>query len=316
MDGDGPRWSVSTQLGPPRRARHDDRVGPPRPALEVADVIREHGDAFLAKYGGTLTAAQRQALRDLAALPHGRAGRARRALRRLRPRTHRLQLVPQPPLSQVPGPGPRRWLEREAELLLPVEYHHVVFTLPAEVAELALANPACCTTLLFQAAAATLARRGRQPEAAGRAARRPAGAAHLGAEPAPSSARARRRHRRRPVVRRSVVTSMRHRRWRSCRPGFFLPVRVLSRVFRGKFLDGSAQSPSRRASCASPGGWRAGRARRPSPRWLRPLYAQGLGGVRQAAVRRPGAGAQVPGPLHAPRGHQQSPAASSSTTAR
>src|SRR5207244_1905684 len=40
-------------------------VGPPRPALEVADVIREHGEAFLAKHGGSLTVAQRKALRDL-----------------------------------------------------------------------------------------------------------------------------------------------------------------------------------------------------------------------------------------------------------
>src|SRR5207245_242441 len=49
-----------------------------------------------------------------------------------------------------------RWLEREADLLLPVEYHHVVFTLPAEVAELALANPTVLYGALFQAASATL----------------------------------------------------------------------------------------------------------------------------------------------------------------
>jgi hypothetical protein len=41
-------------------------AGPHRPALEVADVIRGHGAAFLAQYGGTLTAAQRRALRELA----------------------------------------------------------------------------------------------------------------------------------------------------------------------------------------------------------------------------------------------------------
>ena len=39
-----------------------------------------------------------------------------------------------------------RWLERESTYLLPVEYHHVVFTLPAELAELALTNARCCTT--------------------------------------------------------------------------------------------------------------------------------------------------------------------------
>ncbi len=44
----------------------NDSAGPHRPALEVADIIRQHGDAFRAQYGGTLTAAQRKALRDLA----------------------------------------------------------------------------------------------------------------------------------------------------------------------------------------------------------------------------------------------------------
>ena len=121
---------------------------------------------------------------------------------------------------------------------MPVEYHHVVFTLPAEVAALALANRPPLYDLLFQAAAATLRDVAANPKRLGAAGRRPDGAAHLGPEPAPSSARARRRHRRRPVVRRAGRSSMRRRSWVSCRPGFFLPVRVLSRVFRGKFLDG------------------------------------------------------------------------------
>ena len=60
-------------------------VGPERPALEVAEVIREHGDAFLAQYGDTLTDTQRKALRDLAACRTATLSRPCRALPRLRP---------------------------------------------------------------------------------------------------------------------------------------------------------------------------------------------------------------------------------------
>ena len=53
-------------------------------------------------------------------------------------------------------PWPARWLAREAEWLLPVDYYHVVFTLPAELSDLALANPRMLYNHLFQAASATL----------------------------------------------------------------------------------------------------------------------------------------------------------------
>jgi hypothetical protein len=49
-----------------------------------------------------------------------------------------------------------QWLEQQAEHLLPVDYHHVVFTLPAEIAALALANPTLLYDLLMRSAAATL----------------------------------------------------------------------------------------------------------------------------------------------------------------
>ena len=88
------------------------------------------------------------------------------------------------------------------------------------------------------------------------------GAPYLGPEPAPSSARALRRHGRRTVARGT--------RWVACRPGFFLPVRVLSRLFRRLFLDGLAP-PSRPASCASR------RARRPATA----AFARRLRALRQ-----------------------------------
>src|SRR5438552_1509785 len=133
-----------------------ESVGPPRPALEVADVIRQHGDAFVAQYGGSLTAAQRKALRDLArcrtAALGGHVWRcADCGHERIAYNSCRNRHCP-----KCQALARARWLQREAELLLPVEYHHVVFTLPAEVAELALGNPALLYNVLFQAASATL----------------------------------------------------------------------------------------------------------------------------------------------------------------
>ncbi len=133
-------------------------VGPQRPAVEVADVIREYGEKFLAaRYGGTLTGGQRRtccatwppvARRPWAAIckrcgdcGHEAAG---------------LQLLSQSPLPQVPGRVPSRVARPRARFLLPVEYHHAVFTLPQEVAAVALARPALLYDLLFRAAAATL----------------------------------------------------------------------------------------------------------------------------------------------------------------
>jgi hypothetical protein len=160
-------------------------------------------------------------------------------------------------------------LEREAKLLLPVEYHHVVFTLPAEVAELALANPKACYDALFQAAAATLRDVAANPKRLG---------AQLGILLVLHTWGQNLHHH--PHVHgvvtggglscdaRGIVDAC--PRWRACRPGFFLPVRVLSHVFRGKYLealrqrhaDGKLRFPERLATLADASAF---------ARWLKPL---------------------------------------------
>lgn len=130
-----------------------------------------------------------------------------------------------------------RWLERESAYLLPVEYHHVVFTLPAELAELASAHPGPLYNLLMQSAAQTLRELAANPKRLG---------AQVGVLMVLHTWGQNLHHH--PHVH-CVVTggglSCNARgeinatpRWMSCRPGFFLPVRVLSRVYRGKFLTG------------------------------------------------------------------------------
>jgi hypothetical protein len=130
-----------------------------------------------------------------------------------------------------------RWLEQQAEHLLPVEYHHVVFTLPAAVADLALANQAALYDLLMRSAAATLREVAANPQRLG---------AVVGVLMVLHTWGQNLHHH--PHVHCVVTggglscdaagTTDAAPRWVACRPGFFLPVRVLSRVFRGKFLDG------------------------------------------------------------------------------
>lgn len=120
---------------------------------------------------------------------------------------------------------------REAELL-PVPYFHVVFTLPAEVGAIAYQNKAEVYGLLFKAAARTLTTIAADPE-------------HLGAEIGVTAVlhtwgQTLDHHPHVHCIVPGGGISPDGQRWISCRPAFFLPVRVLSRLFRRLFLDGLA----------------------------------------------------------------------------
>jgi hypothetical protein len=241
-------------------------VGVERPAVEVADVIREYGEAFLAAHGGWLTAAQRQALRDLAVCRTAAlgghiqrcddCGHERPAYNSCRNRH----------CPKCQATARAAWLDRESAFLLPVEYHHVVFTLPQEVADMALAHPAVLYDLLFQAAAVTLREVAANPKRLG---------AQIGVLMVLHTWGQNLHHH--PHVH-CVATggglSCNARgevdgipQWVSCRPGFFLPVRVLSRVFRGKYLALLGQA----FDSGKLKGWLDAAA---FTRWLAPLYAK------------------------------------------
>jgi hypothetical protein len=123
-----------------------------------------------------------------------------------------------------------RWLEARRRELLPVRYVHAVFTLPAQLAPLALQNKSEVYGLLFRASAETLLTVARDPR-------------HLGAEIGFFSVlhtwnQKLLHHPHVHCVAPAGGLSPDHTRWIAARPGFFLPVRVLSRVFRGKFVAG------------------------------------------------------------------------------
>jgi hypothetical protein len=122
-----------------------------------------------------------------------------------------------------------RWLEKRLDELLPVEYFHVVFTLPHRLAPLALQNKAAVYGLLFDATAETLARIAADPR-------------HLGAEIGFLAVLHTWGQKLDPHPHLHCIVpgggfDPAGERWVSCRPGFFLPVRVLSRLFRRLFLD-------------------------------------------------------------------------------
>ena len=238
-----------------------------RPPLEVADVIRSHGEAFLQKYGSHLSATQKKALRDLAACRTAALGGHRECCldcgaERLAYNSCRNRHCPKcQALSRA------RWLERESAYLLPVEYHHVVFTLPAELAELALSNASALYNLLMQSAAETLREVAANPQRLG---------AQVGVLMVLHTWGQNLHHH--PHVH-CVVTggglSCNARgevdaspRWVSCRPGFFLPVRVLSRVYRGKFLAG-LRALEAQGKLKLPDGLATS-----FTAWLSPLYAK------------------------------------------
>jgi hypothetical protein len=206
-----------------------------RPLLEVADVVRAHGDAFLARHGAALSAGQRRALTAVAACRTaalgghlhrcGACGHEAIAYNSCRNRH----------CPKCQGSRTAAWLQREASFLLAVDYYHVVFTLPAAVAQIVWQNRRQGYTWLFQAAQQTLREVAANPR-------------HLGAQLGwlavlHTWGQDLHYHPHLHVVAMGgglacaadgTVTAP--PRWVSCRPGFFLPVRVLSRVCRGKYL--------------------------------------------------------------------------------
>jgi hypothetical protein len=198
------------------------------PRLEVAEVFRDHGDAFLDRYGDTLRPEQRRALNDIAACRTAalgghveecdRCGHQRIAYNSCRNRH----------CPKCQATAAAQWMEdREAELL-PVEYFHVVFTLPALLGPIALQNPREVYNILFRAAAETLQQIAADPK-------------HLGAEIGflavlHTWGQNLEHHPHVHCVVPGGGPSPDGSQWIACEPGFFLPVRVLSRVFRGKFL--------------------------------------------------------------------------------
>lgn len=201
-----------------------------RPRLEVAEVIRSCRDAFLEQYGAGLTPVQRRALDDLTACRTAALGGHILGCLECGHQEISYNSCGNRHCPKCQGTAAARWLETQAADLLDTPYFHVVLTLPGALGPIALHNPREVYGLLIRAAAETLLEVAANP-------------IHLGAEVGVLAVlhtwgQNLTLH---PHVH-CVVTggglSHDESRWIAGRDDFFLPVRVLRRVFRGKFLSG------------------------------------------------------------------------------
>ena len=200
-----------------------------QPALEVADIFRVHGPAWRTAQRGHLSLGQLKVMsaieqcRSAALGGHvlrcGGCGTDQVAYNSCRNRH----------CPKCQSSAAKRWLDARQADLLPVEYYHVVFTLPAPIADIAYQNKAVMYGLLFDLAAEVLLTIAADPK-------------HLGARIGAT------------LVLHTWGSALTHhphihgivpggglspdgKTWAACRPGFFLPVRVLSRLFRRRFLE-------------------------------------------------------------------------------
>jgi hypothetical protein len=197
--------------------------------LEVADIFRVHGPAWRAVQRGHLSLGQ---LKVMSAIEQCRsAALGGHVLRcggcgvdQVSYNSCRNRHCPKCQSSAA-----KRWLEARQADLLPVEYYHVVFTLPAPIADIAYQNKAVMYGLLFDLAAEVLLTIAADPKHLG---------ARIGATLVLHTWGSALTHH--PHVHGIVPgggLSPDGKTWVACRPGFFLPVRVLSRLFRRRFLE-------------------------------------------------------------------------------
>jgi hypothetical protein len=200
-----------------------------RPRLEVADVFRAHGAAWREANPGHVSLGQ---LKVMSAIETCRTAELGGHVERCEDCAHTRVAYNSCRNRHCPkcqGAAARQWLaEREAELL-PVPYYHVVFTLPAAIGAIAFQNKAAVYDLLFRSAADTLLTIAADPM-------------HLGARIGLTAVlhtwgSALTHHPHVHVIVPGGGVSPDGSRWTACMPGFFLPVRVLSRLFRRLFLE-------------------------------------------------------------------------------
>jgi predicted Zn-ribbon and HTH transcriptional regulator len=200
-----------------------------RPALEVADIFRSHGPAWRQAHAGRVSLDQ---LKVMSAIERCRTAELGGHVARCEDCAYTTIAYNSCRNRHCPkcqGTAAKDWLaDREAELL-PVPYYHLVFTLPGLIADIAYQNKAVLYDLLFKISAETMLTIAADPK-------------HLGARIGITSvlhtwgsAMTHHPHVHMIVPGGGISPDRQH--WISCRSGFFLPVRVLSRLFRRLFLE-------------------------------------------------------------------------------
>jgi Putative transposase/Transposase zinc-binding domain len=199
--------------------------------MEVADIFRSHGATWVRANAGHVSLGQ---LKVISAIKACRTAALGGHVARCENETCAHTVIGYNSCRnrhcpKCQGSAAREWLaEREAELLN-VPYYHIVFTVPAPIADLAYQNKDVIYDILFRASAETTLTIAADPK-------------HLGARIAMTSVlhtwgSAMTHHPHVHMIVPGGGISLDGTRWVSCKPGFFLPVRVLSRLFRRLFLE-------------------------------------------------------------------------------
>ena len=202
-----------------------------RPALEVADIFRQHGPAWRSANAGHVSLEQLKVMSAIencrtaelgghvARCENEECGHTQIAYNSCRNRH----------CPKCQGAAAREWLAEREKELLPVPYFHVVFTLPAKIADIAYQNKAAIYGILFKASAETMLTIAADPK-------------HLGARIGVLSVlhtwgSALTHHPHVHMIVPGGGISLDGKRWGACRPNFFLAVRVLSDLFRRLVLE-------------------------------------------------------------------------------
>ena len=202
-----------------------------RTKLEVADIFRDHGPAWRSANAGHVSLGQLKVMSAIeecrtvalgghvARCENEKCGHTQIAYNSCRNRH----------CPKCQGTAAREWLEEREKELLPQPYFHVVFSLPAQIADIAYQNKAAIYGILFKASAETMLTIAADPK-------------HLGARIGILSVlhtwgSALTHHPHVHMIVPGGGISLDGKRWIACRPNFFLPVRVLSRLFRRLVLD-------------------------------------------------------------------------------
>lgn len=200
-----------------------------RPPLEVADVFRLSGTQYKSAQHRHLSLAQLKVMSAIERCRSAQLGAHHLHCEHCHTDAIAYNSCRNRHCPKCQGSSAKRWFAAREQQLLPVEYYHVVFTLPGEVAQLAFYNKAQMYQLLFKAASKTLLTIAGDTR-------------HLGAEVGTT------------MVLHTWGSAMMHhphvhcivpgggldkaKQWKACKKGFFLPVRVLSRLFRRLYMQG------------------------------------------------------------------------------
>jgi len=200
-----------------------------RPKLEVADIFRRYGTAYREKHGASMSSAQRRAMTAIEVCRTAVLGGHLEQCDQCGHERNAYNSCANRHCPKCQSLARAEWLEDRRSELLDTQYFHVVFTVPEQTAPIAYQNKKVVYGILFRAAAETLRTIAADPK-------------HLGAEIGFFA------------VLHTWGSNLVHHphlhcvvaggglspdgtQWISCRPGFFLPVRVLSRLFRRLFLE-------------------------------------------------------------------------------